>query len=165
MREGAPYVTDMYRGIIKAACFMTPYLADYIRVRKLQRPIQRGRIWCAVPDEAALQHVVLPKKTPELVPYLSHPNGWGRDNQNRLMTCASDTSVKAALRLLLGKNDRPLARLHAFWTLEGLGEFTAGKNSAALIAGCNGASVIGITLNPKFEAFSDTRSGSILCAV
>jgi hypothetical protein len=129
--EGALYVTDMYRGIIQHAYFMTPYLADYIRVRQLEQPIDRGRIWRVVPNEAEPQQVVLPENPAELVTYLSHANGWVRDNAQRLLVCAGDTSVKAALRSVLAKNDRPLARLHAFWTLEGLGEFTAGKNSAA----------------------------------
>jgi mono/diheme cytochrome c family protein/glucose/arabinose dehydrogenase len=132
--EGALYVTDMYRGIIQHAYFMTPYLTDYIRVRQLEQPIDRGRIWRVVPDGADPHHVVLPEKPAELVSYLSHANGWVRDNAQRLLVCAGDPSVKPALRELLTKNDRPFARLHAFWTLEGLGEFTITKNSHAVEA-------------------------------
>ena len=130
--EGALYVTDMYRGIIQHAYFMTPYLADYIRIRQLEQPIHTGRIWRVVPNDAKPQQVLLPQKPSELVAYLSHANGWVRDNAQRLLVCAGDPSVKPALRELLAQKDQPLARLHAFWTLEGLGEFNAKKNPDAL---------------------------------
>jgi len=129
--EGALYVTDMYRGIIQHAYFMTPFLADYIRTRQLEQPINHGRIWRIVPNATNPHHVVLPTQPAKLVPYLSHSNGWVRDNAQRMLVCAGDQSVKAALRELLSKNEQPLARLHAFWTLEGLGEFKIAKNPDA----------------------------------
>lgn len=132
--EGALYVTDMYRGIIQHAYFMTPFLADYIRIRQLEQPIDHGRIWRIVPNGTKPHRVVLPSQPAELVPYLSHSNGWVRDNAQRMLVCAGDQSVKAALRELLLKNEQPLARLHAFWTLEGLGEFTIAKNPGAFEA-------------------------------
>ncbi len=129
--EGALYVTDMYRGIIQHAYFMTPYLAEYIRVRLLEQPIDQGRIWRVVPNGAQVRHVVLPQKPAECVEYLSHPNGWVRDNAQRLLVCAGDLSVKPALQKLLLQKNSPIARLHAFWTLEGLGEFNPQKNPHA----------------------------------
>ena len=130
--EGALYVTDMYRGIIQHAFFMTPYLTDYIRIRQLEQPIDMGRIWRVVPNNARPQPVVLPQKPAEVVAYLSHPNGWVRDTAQRLLVCAGDTKVKPALHELLAQKDQSLARLHAFWTLEGLGEFNAKKDPDAL---------------------------------
>jgi mono/diheme cytochrome c family protein len=132
--EGALYVTDMYRGIIQHAYFMTPYLADYIRVRQLEQPIDHGRIWRVMPNDATPRRVVLPTQPTELVPYLGHPNGWVRDNAQRLLVCAGNQSVKTALRELLSRNDQSLARLHALWTLGGLGEFSAAKNPDAFKA-------------------------------
>lgn len=129
--EGALYVTDMYRGIIQHAYFMTPYLTEYIRTRQLEQPIDCGRIWRIVPDYATPRPVTLPSKPAELVQFLSHANGWVRDTAQRLLVCAGDAAVKPALRALLAPQNPPLTRLHAFWTLEGLGEFTPAKNPGA----------------------------------
>lgn len=132
--EGALYVTDMYRGIIQHAYFMTPYLTEYIRTRQLEQPIDCGRIWRIVPDGAIFPRVRLPSKPAELVAFLSHADGWVRDTAQRLLVCAGDVRVKPALRALLSPGQTSLTRLHAFWTLEGLGEFAVNKNPAAAAA-------------------------------
>jgi hypothetical protein len=62
------------------------------------------------------------RETPEqLVRHLSHPNGWWRDTAQRLIILRGDRSVVPALDQLARTGDNPLARLHALWTLDGLG--------------------------------------------
>ena len=71
-------------------------------------------------------------KTPaELVPVLAHPNGWWRDTAQRLLVERGDASVAPALRRA-GRPARrdPRTRLHALWTLDGLGALDAATIAA-----------------------------------
>src|SRR5690606_39229370 len=60
----------------------------------------------------------------QLVAHLSHPNGWWRDNAQRLIVLRQDKSVVPALVTLV-QGDNLLARFHALWSLEGLGALDA----------------------------------------
>jgi hypothetical protein len=56
------------------------------------------------------------------VQHLSHPNGWWRDTAQKLLVLRRDRSVVPALeKLAAGESADPRPRLHALWTLEGLG--------------------------------------------
>ncbi len=57
----------------------------------------------------------------QLVAHLSHPNGWWRDTAQQLLVYRQDRSVVPALTELVRSSDNQLARIHALWTLEGLG--------------------------------------------
>ncbi|HET7695570.1 MAG TPA: hypothetical protein VFK57_07675 [Vicinamibacterales bacterium] len=73
----------------------------------------------------------------QLVAHLSHPNGWWRDMAQRLLILQQDRSVVPALQQLARSSNPPsppgaasasdnlLARVHAIWTLEGLGALDA----------------------------------------
>jgi mono/diheme cytochrome c family protein len=61
----------------------------------------------------------------ELVRHLSHPNGWWRHTAQRLLVLKQDKTVAPALRTIVRSSDNLLARFHALWTLEGLGELDA----------------------------------------
>lgn len=56
----------------------------------------------------------------QLVQYLSHPNGWWRDNAQKIMVVRGDKSVVPALREVALNSPSQLARIHAFWTMNGL---------------------------------------------
>jgi mono/diheme cytochrome c family protein len=64
--------------------------------------------------------------TAKLVSYLAHPNGWWRDTAQKLIILRQDRSVAPALRAMARSNPNHLARMHALWTLEGLGALDAG---------------------------------------
>src|SRR5262249_51089764 len=53
--------------------------------------------------------------------HLEHPNGWWRDSAQRLIVLRQDKSVVPALREMARSSSSPLGRIHAAWTLEGLG--------------------------------------------
>jgi hypothetical protein len=56
------------------------------------------------------------------VQHLSHPNGWWRDTAQKLLVLRGDHSVVPALqKLASGDSADPRPRLHALWTLDGLG--------------------------------------------
>ena len=121
--EGALYVADMYRGFIQHGTFVTPYLREQTLKRGLDKPIHLGRIWRIVPTRRGTsQRVTLAGATPRrLVDLLSHPNGWVRDSAQRLLVESADRSAEPHLTELALRGNAPVARVHALWTLEGLG--------------------------------------------
>jgi mono/diheme cytochrome c family protein/glucose/arabinose dehydrogenase len=125
--DGALYIVDMYRGIIQHSSFLTHYLIANIKDRKLDRPYDQGRIWRIVPDKSkSIKATRLPTETTERVKMLSHENGWVRDTAQRLLVESADSAAASPLKELLATADsNPLARLHALWTLDGLGTLTA----------------------------------------
>lgn len=69
----------------------------------------------------------------ELADYLSHPNGWWRDNAQKLLILRQDSSVIPSLKriasgsssfwdkvLFWRQKPADIGRIHALWTLEGL---------------------------------------------
>lgn len=120
--DGALYVVDMYRGIIQHGPYMTPYLREVTLERKLDKPINMGRIWRIVSEEKAVPTVEnLANAAPEkLVEFLSHPNGWHRDMAQRLLVERKDQSALPQLKELVRNGESQLGRLHALWTLAGL---------------------------------------------
>jgi mono/diheme cytochrome c family protein len=61
----------------------------------------------------------------QLVAHLEHPNGWWRDTAQKLLVLGQDKSVVPVLRTMARESANQLARIHALWTLEGLGAFDA----------------------------------------
>lgn len=126
--DGGLYLVDFARGIIQHRIYLTTYLRKQAESRQLQAPLDKGRIYRIVNREKSISHRAprLSKLgSAELVKVLGHPNGWWRDTAQRLLVEKGDTSVVPALEALaLGGSD-PRARLHALWTLEGLGRPSA----------------------------------------
>jgi mono/diheme cytochrome c family protein/glucose/arabinose dehydrogenase len=121
--DGALYLADMYRGIIQHKGFLTYYLVANIKDRNLEQPVNMGRIWRIVPDKAKPQPAGLPKESAELVKVLGDQNGWKRDTAQRILVERKDASVTPALTALAA-NGSPIAKIHAIWTLEGMGALT-----------------------------------------
>ncbi|MEN3940042.1 PVC-type heme-binding CxxCH protein [Prosthecobacter sp. SYSU 5D2] len=120
--DGSVYIVDMYRGIIQHTSFLTHYLIANIEARKLDQPIDQGRIWRIVPDnQKSVKATRVPAETSERIAMLSHANGWVRDTAQRLLVESADATAAPALTALVQSKDaKPLARLHALWTLDGL---------------------------------------------
>lgn len=119
--DGALYIVDMARGIVQHKGFLTHYLIANIKDRKLESPVNLGRIWRVVPEGARPKAVKLPRETQGVVPYLAHPNGWVRDTAQRVLVERGDLSVTGAVKKVLADAALPQARAQALWTLEGLG--------------------------------------------
>lgn len=121
--DGALYVVDMYRGVIQHTTYLTDYLKKHIRENGLQEPIGLGRIYRIVHEamDSPMQPRLSTASTRELVEQLDHPNGWWRDTAQRLLVERQDTSEVSRLRKLASRADEPFTRLHALWTLDGLG--------------------------------------------
>jgi putative membrane-bound dehydrogenase-like protein len=123
--DGAMYVVDMYRAVIEHPEFMPPELKNR---PDLTLGKDKGRIWRIVPEKhrAKAERPQLSKATtPELVALLAHPDAWWRTTAQRLLLERQDRAAVEPLQKLCASSDRPLARLHAAWMLEGLGALDA----------------------------------------
>jgi mono/diheme cytochrome c family protein/glucose/arabinose dehydrogenase/HEAT repeat protein len=125
--DGALYVVDLYRGVLQHKAFLTNYLIKNIKERKLEQPVNRGRIWRVIPTGSKSTSVKV-KADPLM---LEHPNGWVRDTAQRLMVEHPDPKTTRQLEKLASSSKNPLARMHALWTLEGMGKM---ESSIALTA-------------------------------
>ena len=136
--DGSLYVVDMYRGIIQHRTYITGYLEQKYVERGLDGPLGYGRIWRIVHESAPRGEAprLSSKRSAELVPLLAHPNGWWRITAQQLLVERGDRSVAPALRDLVRTHADALARLHALWTLDGLGE----SDTSAIRAGLADAS-------------------------
>jgi mono/diheme cytochrome c family protein len=123
--DGTIYITDMYRGIIQEGNWTRrgSYLRGVIDQYGMADKINRGRIWRLVHESAkpGPQPRMLDESPAQLVAHLSHPNGWWRDTAQKLLVLSQDKSVLPALQSLARNSPNALARIHALWTLEGLG--------------------------------------------
>jgi mono/diheme cytochrome c family protein/glucose/arabinose dehydrogenase len=124
--DGTMYITDMYRGIIQESQWSGPgtYLRQRIDQYALDKVVKHGRIWRLTYEGMGRrtdQPRMLTETPAQLVPHLSDPNGWWRDTAQQLLVLKQDKSVvPALLKLARSQGDR-LGRIHALWTLEGLG--------------------------------------------
>ena len=122
--DGCLYIVDMHRGIIQEGNWTREgsYLRPEILKRGLDKNIGHGRIYRLVHDGFKPGPVpdMLRQGTGMLVGYLSHANGWWRDNAQKELILRGDKSVVPALQEMVRGNMGHLGRLHALWTLEGL---------------------------------------------
>ena len=129
--DGTMYITDMYRGIIQESQWAGPgtYLRKRIEQYALDKVVGHGRIW-----RLSYQGMGRRTKPPRMlnespaqwVKHLGDPNGWWRDTAQQLLVLQQDQSVVPALKAMARTDKRQLARIHALWTLEGLGVADAG---------------------------------------
>ncbi len=124
--DGTLYLVDMYRGIIQQGNWTRKgtYLREQIEAYNLQYEIGRGRIYRLRHEdfEPGPQPRMLDETPADWVGHLSHPNGWWRDTAQKLLVLRRDLSVVPALEKLAARvSADPRPRLHALWTLNGLG--------------------------------------------
>ena len=120
--DGALYVVDMYRGVIQHKAYVTPYLKEQTLSRKLEQPINRGRIWRIVPEDwkPGNQVKLANHSGADLVNFLSSEDGWYRDMAQRLLVERNDRSTIAFLENVALTGENALGRFHALWTLDGM---------------------------------------------
>lgn len=134
--DGALYVVDFYRQFVEHP--------EYVHNPNVEKRIpwrtgaEHGRIWRIRPktlvasragtktgmrDRLEACPALGRASTSELVKCLGHANGWWRDTAQRLLVERQDRAavplLKSALRT--PHSAFPPARLHALWTLDGLG--------------------------------------------
>jgi len=122
--DGSLFIVDMYRGVIQHSTYLTDYLKRQIEMRGLDYPLGLGRIyrikWTS--NELGAMPRLSIASDEDLVRHLAHPNGWWRDTAQRLLIERRATRMATALSALATGAPDPLTRIHALWTLEGLGK-------------------------------------------
>jgi putative membrane-bound dehydrogenase-like protein len=123
--DGALYVVDMYRQVIEHPQWIPP---DWQKVLDLRAGHDKGRIYRVAPTGAPRRPVPRLDKmsTAELVAALDSPNGWQRDMAQMMLVWKGDNAATEPLRRLVEKCERPVARMQALCTLDGLGTLTPG---------------------------------------
>ncbi len=118
--DGTLHVLDMYRETIEH-----PWsIDDDLKARvDLESGRDRGRIYRLSPPgfKAPRPPNLADAATAELVATLANPNSWWRETAQRLLLARHDRSATPALAAMLRESPAPLGRLHALWTLSGLG--------------------------------------------
>ncbi|GBD35519.1 hypothetical protein HRbin36_00631 [bacterium HR36] len=129
--DGSIYVADFYREIIE-----TPLsLPEEIKSRYNLESRNRGRIWRIVPqDDQRPQRPRLSRAGNEqLMALLEHPNAWYRLTAQRLLIERKPgTQLRTPLVRLARQSPRDTSRIHALWTLAGLGLLRTEDVTAAL---------------------------------
>lgn len=124
--DGTLYIVDMYHGIIQEGQWTQKgsYLRTKIEQYQLDKVIGLGRIWRITYDgikRDTEQPKMFEQGAQQLVEHLAHPNGWWRDAAQQLLVLKRDISVVPALEAMVLGHKTLTARIHALWTLEGLG--------------------------------------------
>ncbi len=150
--DGALYIADMYHGIIQHRFFLTSYLRAQAEDRSIHKVVKNGRIWRVVPEgwKSGPKPQLSGETTAGLVRQLSHPNGWWRDTAQRLLVEKRDSSIVPALEKLAATGENPVTRLHALWTLEGMGQLSITAFEAALRDSNSKVRAAGIRLSETF---------------
>ena len=163
--DGALYVVDLYRGLIQHHIYLTTYLRKQIESRNLQTPVDLGRIWRVVRDGRPVRRESMAPKveSAELVRRLSHANGFWRDRAQQLLVERRAVEAVPALVQALDpiRNPESLGRLHALWTLEGLGQLELSHVAKAMDDPAAPVRMAGLKLSERFlkgEEGGDARS-------
>jgi glucose/arabinose dehydrogenase/mono/diheme cytochrome c family protein len=127
--DGCLYIVDMYHGIIQESNWTKEgsYLRPQILRKGLEKNIGRGRIYRVVADKIKPNKTkpdMLDASSSKLLGYLSHPNGWWRDNAQKILVLRNDKSIVPQLETLVKTSTNPLAKIHALWTLNGMHSLT-----------------------------------------
>lgn len=115
--DDALYLIDMQRDVIEHP----DYIPEKTKAKlDLRAGSQRGRIYRISPKATHARGWFPPKTPAEWVANLGDPNPWRRGTAQRIIVGRQLRTLQGALqKMALG--GRPLARLSALWTLEGLG--------------------------------------------
>lgn len=129
--DGTLHVVDMYRETIEHPWSIPD---DIKAALDLESGRDLGRLWRLVPPNFQYQKVesLGNATTAELVALLEHPNAWQRETAHRLLFERQDQSGVEPLRRLLRSSEKPLTRLQALWSLEGLGALAAADLTLAM---------------------------------
>ncbi len=132
--DGSLYLLDMYHGIIQHKTYQTTYLRKQHLSRGLDKPgLGHGRIYRIRSTSGKLEKPVdiAALKGLDLVKMLMHANSWHRETAQRVLVERKDPADIPFLAKLAASGPQ-VARIHAIWTLEGMGALKAEHLTAAL---------------------------------
>lgn len=124
--DGALYLLDYHRRIIEHP----EWMADEVNQSgALYDGTDRGRIYRIIPKGSKKANFsetidLQAASDEELIEMLALENHWWRSNAQRILVDRNPDPVPTDLLELAGDSDRPLGRLHALWTLHGMGKLS-----------------------------------------
>ncbi|WP_235114628.1 PVC-type heme-binding CxxCH protein [Cyclobacterium qasimii] len=121
--DGALYILDYYRQIIEHPEWMSE---EVVQSGALYNGTDQGRIYRITPKGTSKidwsDKLSLGTASPEeLLSKLSHKNAWWRMNAQRIIVDQHPETLIPALKELAVYGESPMGRLHALWTLQGIG--------------------------------------------
>jgi len=126
--DGFLYIADMYRGLIQHKTYLTPYLREQVEHRRLETPLECGRIWRIRPTSAALGRLAngrpvgrmsdLPAQS--LATAASY-GGTESDHAIRILVERRDSEAVASLRGWLRNARHPVNRFRLMRAIEACG--------------------------------------------
>ena len=125
--DGSLYILDMYHGIIQHQIYMTSYLRQQTLSRGLDTPASGlGRIYRIRSTSGKIEPLenIAALQGLDLVKCLIHSNAWQRETAQRLLVARKDPATIPFLAELTATGPA-IARIHAIWTLEGMGALKA----------------------------------------
>jgi putative membrane-bound dehydrogenase-like protein len=120
--DGALYMIDYYRPVLEHP----EWIPEGSHQHKIKyEGMDRGRIYRIVPEGPGLRpskniHLSTASSR-DLVNYLASPNIWWRRIAQRMLVARNAIDVASDLEQLFNESTSGVGRLHALWTLEGLG--------------------------------------------
>ncbi len=118
--SGTLLVLDMYRETIEHPASIPEPIKKHL---DLTGGRDRGRLYEVVPDGFRRRPAPRLAGVPSagLVAHLADPDAWWREAAQRLLIERADPAAIPLLKELARSRPTPLARIHAFWTLDALG--------------------------------------------
>src|SRR6185503_19152143 len=158
--DGALYLMDMQRDVIEHPDYIPGPIREKLDLRAGDR---RGRIYRVTPRSglATAKPRLQRAASDQLVSHLNHSNQWWRSTAQRLLIERGDRSVVPALRRMAEGKD-PLGRLHALWTLQGLGGLSEMLVTQALSSPPAGLRENALLLAESFLPGSDVLQQRVL---
>jgi len=135
--DGSLYIADMYHGISQHRVFMSKHLKAFIEKYNLEEPMGLGRIYrlTAKDEKLTAWKPLATRDVAELAAALASGNPWMRDTAQRILIDTNPPKAKAAVEALYQKTDSILGKIHALWTLEGIGQLSEESILSALSHG------------------------------
>ena len=161
--DGALYIIDYYRRILEHPEWMDEATS---RSGELYAGRERGRIYRVTPTGTAragwIDRLRLGEASvEELVRALDHPNVWWRRHAQRLLVERKPAQAVRGLERLAATGT-PAGRVHALWTLEGLGRLQRGTIERALGDASAGVRENAIRLAELHLARTPALAGALL---
>ncbi len=124
--DGALYIIDYYRKFIEHPEWMAK---EVVESGELYEGTEKGRIYRITPvgskpADWSKSLSLGEASIGQLVEALANTNIWWRRNAQRLLLDRKEKEAIPLLREMAKNVDAPLGRLHALWTLEGLGQLS-----------------------------------------
>ena len=131
--DGSLYVIDMYRQHIETPLSIPEDLKEDM---DFYNGMNKGRIYRISPSDQQPEEKMFPdlrqQNATDLVKLLAHPNQWWRLQAQRLLVEKQSNEVISELEAMFLNHADPRAKLHAFYTLEGLNVLSIDLIQAAL---------------------------------